>query len=153
MTSMSPRWLSEKLCADAAPGRAQTASANKAETSRRNEGIGKSSFREIRFRKRRPPVDGALVALRRLGGDDVVGPDPTGGTDGETGLGPRGQFARGLVVAAKIGGLSRGQIGLRVISFSAIGHGELHEAQRRLVLACHRRPQNPDRLLGIRLIL
>src|ERR1700733_7515193 len=132
MTSMSPRWLSEKLCADAAPGRAQTASANKAETSRRNEGIGKSSFREIRFRNRRPPVDGALVALRRLGSDDVVGPDPTGGTDGEAGLGPRG---------------------LRVISFSAIGHGELHEAQRRLVLACHRRPQNPDRLLGIRLIL
>ena len=43
IASMSPFWVSEKLCADAAGGVAQSASANKAGASRRNEGIGKSS--------------------------------------------------------------------------------------------------------------
>jgi hypothetical protein len=38
---MSPRWMSEKLCADAA-GAPHSVSANKAEASRRSEGIGKS---------------------------------------------------------------------------------------------------------------
>jgi hypothetical protein len=43
MVSISPRWLSEKLCADAAGGAAQSASANNAGANKRNEGIGKSS--------------------------------------------------------------------------------------------------------------
>jgi hypothetical protein len=37
---MSPRWMSEKLCADADGGALKSASANSAGASRRNEGIG-----------------------------------------------------------------------------------------------------------------
>src|ERR1700730_7981106 len=45
MVSMSPRWLSEKLCADAEDGALtlKRASASSAGASRRNEGIGISS--------------------------------------------------------------------------------------------------------------
>src|SRR5665213_2752288 len=162
MVSMSPRWVSEKLCADAPWGRPQSASANRAEASRRNEGICKSSLVNSGFRTAAAGLvhpgclkcldwsRRVLVALGRLGDDDIVGLDPSGSADGETGLGAGGQFARGLVVAAQIGGLGRGQIGLRVISFSAIGHGKLRIAQRRLGFAGHRGPQNPDRLVSIR---
>src|SRR5258708_1471489 len=45
MVSISPRWVSEKLCADVACGMPQSASANNAGASRRNEGIGRSSRR------------------------------------------------------------------------------------------------------------
>jgi hypothetical protein len=41
MSSMSPRWVSEKFCADAA-GAPHNARANNAGASKRNEGIGKS---------------------------------------------------------------------------------------------------------------
>jgi hypothetical protein len=42
MASMSPRWVSEKLWAEAGNGAPQRAIANKAGARKRNEGIGKS---------------------------------------------------------------------------------------------------------------
>src|SRR5258708_2186231 len=155
MVSMSPRWVSEKLCAEAATGMAPRASASSAGTSKRNEGIGEILFRDSRLRNRKRPGVSlvALLAGQRLCCDDVVGLDPSGCADGETGLGARGEFARGLVVAAKESGLRRREVSLCVISLSAIGHGELHIPQRRLGLACHRRTQNPDRFVSIGFII
>src|SRR5262249_39771527 len=98
----------------------------------------------------------ALVVLRagqRFRGDDVVGPDPTRRTDGEAGLGARGQLTCGLVVAAKIGGLGGGEIRLGVVSFLAIGHRQLAEAERSFVFPHHRRAQDGDRLVGVRPII
>src|SRR5882757_5976023 len=43
MVSMSPRWASEKLSAETASGAPQSANASRAGTSRRNDGIDKSS--------------------------------------------------------------------------------------------------------------
>src|SRR6202171_6615864 len=82
-----------------------------------------------------------LVAVwtgQRLCSDDIVGLDPSGRADGETGFRARGEFARGLVVAAQKGGLRRSQIGLREIALSAIGHCELGIDERRLGLPRHR---------------
>src|SRR5258708_33631401 len=140
MVSISPRWPSEKLCADAVGGVPQSASANSAGASRRNKDIGKSSG-ESRFPKTFVLwLDLFLVAVlarRRLCSDDIVGLDPTGRADGETGFRARGEIACGLVVAAKIGGLRRCQIGLREIFLSAIGHCELAIAERGLCLPSH----------------
>src|SRR5579863_5702860 len=120
--SMSPRWASEKLCAEAAGGAPQSASASRAGASRRNEGIGK--FLWVKADLRKPVWFGVMTAVRRgrclvvlltggrLCGDDIVGLDPTGGADREAGLGARGKIARGLVVAAKVGGLRRSEIGV-----------------------------------------
>src|SRR3984957_16430390 len=73
--------------------------------SEREEGGGEQTERrhwQIPLVKSGIPNNGGrldlfLVALRRLGGDDVVGPDPSGRADGETGLRTRGEFACGLV--------------------------------------------------------
>src|SRR5258707_15798298 len=67
----------------------------------------------------------AVLAGQRLCSDDVVGLDPTGGADGETGFGTRGEVAGGLVVAAKKRGLGGSQVGLCEISLPAIGHRQL----------------------------
>src|SRR5215471_15637372 len=77
----------------------------------------------------------AVLAGQRLCRDDVVGPDPSGRADRETHFGARCEFSRGLLVAAQVGGLRRGEIGLRVISLPAIGHGKLGVAERRLAFA------------------
>src|SRR5450755_956905 len=143
MVSISPRWTSEKLCADAVGGAPHRASASRAGTSRRNEGIGRSSWRKPVFENVCSRL--FLVALQRLCSDDIVGLDPSGRADGETGFRARGKFARGLVVAAKEGGLCGSQIGLRIISLPAIGHRELAVAERHLSLPHHRRPQNRNR--------
>src|ERR1700730_5367020 len=162
MVSISPRWPSEKLWADAAGGMPQSASTNSAGASKRNEGmtnpLGESrSWRTfIRRLDFLVAVFARLVAfLARHGlcSDDIIGLDPSGRADGEAGFRARSEFARGLVVAAKEGGLCRCQIGLRVIPLSAIGHCELGITERRLGLACHRRPQNRDRFVGIGLII
>src|ERR1700691_4818632 len=127
MLSMSPRWVSEKLWAEAICGAPHKASANRAGASKRNDGIGKSfwfvgkfskagcsdvipQIRYVRISEIRYVRTSALVALWRLGGDDVVGPDPSGGADRETGFRTRGEVACGLVVAAQISGLRGGQI-------------------------------------------
>src|SRR6266516_1915188 len=95
----------------------------------------------------------ALLAGQRFGTDDVIGLDPAGGADSETGFCARGEFAGGLVVAAKEGGLCGSQIGLREIPLSAIGHCELGIAERRLGLSRHRRTQNRNCFLGVGLII
>src|SRR6185312_13631509 len=160
--SMSSRWASEKLCAEAADGAPQSASASRAGASRRNEGIGKFLWVKADWGKPRwsgmtaVRRDRCLVVLltgRRPCGDDIIGPDPTGGADRETGFRPRGEIACGLVVAAKVGGLRRSEIGLCQISLSGVGHRELGKAERRLGLPRHRRPQDRDRFVGIGLII
>src|ERR1700738_129187 len=80
----------------------------------------------------------ALLAGQRLCGNDIIGLDPSGGADRETGFCARSEIAGGLVVAAKKGGLCGSQIGLRVISLSAVGHCELGITERRLGPACTR---------------
>src|ERR1700730_6518789 len=90
----------------------------------------------------------AVLAGQRLCSNDVVGLDPTGGTDGETGFGARGEVAGGLVVAAKKRGLGGSQVGLCEISLPAIGHRQLRIAEWRLGLPCHRRTQNRDCFVG-----
>src|ERR1700730_5226201 len=155
MVSISPRWVSEKLWADAAGGVPQSASTNSAGASKRNEGM-RNPLGESRPWKtfiRRLNFLVAVLARQRLCSDDIVGLDPSGSADGETGFRARREFARGLVVAAKKGGLRRCKIGLRVISLLAIGHCELAITERRLGIACHRRPQNRDRFVGIGLII
>src|SRR6201999_2169344 len=109
---------------------------------KRNDGIGKSFGFVGKFSKagysnvipqiryvRTSALVAALVALGRLGGDDVVGPDPPGGADRETGFRARGEIARGLVVAAQISGLRGGQISFRQISFAGKGYGKFGIAQ------------------------
>ena len=59
----------------------------------------------------------------------------------------------GLVVTAKIGGLGGGEIGLRIVSFLAVGHRQLAEAERRLGFARHRGAKDGDRFVGVRLII
>src|SRR6202022_3773976 len=98
---------------------------------------------------------GLIVGLagRHFCSDDIVGLDPSGGTDGETGFGARGEFARGLVVAAQERGLCGRQISLRVISLSAISHCELGITERRLGLSCDGRAQNRNGVLCVGLII
>src|ERR1700720_103909 len=153
MVSMSPRWPSEKLCADAEGGVPQSASANSAGASRRNEGICKILLVKAGFVTGLNLFLVAVLTGQRLCSDDIVGLDPSGRADGETGFRARGELARGLVIAAEKGGLRRCQIGLREISLSAIGHCELGIAERRLGLSCHRRSQNRNRFLGIGFIV
>src|SRR6267154_1950764 len=93
----------------------------RASTARERAGGTKASVNplgESRFSKnlvRRPCVFlVAVLAGHWLCSDDVVGLDPSGRADRETGLGTRGKLARGLAVDAKEGGLCRSQIGLRV---------------------------------------
>src|SRR5579859_4532701 len=93
------------------------------------------------------------MAGQGLGGNDIVSPDPAGRADGKAGLRARGEFAGGLAVAAKIGGLGGGEIGLGVISLLAIGHRELTVAKRRLGLAGHRSAKDGDRLVGVGLVV
>src|ERR1700680_1558069 len=118
MVSISPRWVSEKLWADAAGGMAQSASTNSAGASKRNEGmtnpLGESRSWKTFIRR----LDFLVAVLARHGlcSDDIVGLDPSGRADGEAGFRARGEFARGLVVAAKKGGFRRCQIGRGVIS-------------------------------------
>src|SRR5215472_2710180 len=166
IASMSLRWVSVKLCADADNGAPNTASASRTGTSRRNKGIvnpfkrgglSKTLIPRVAefislyapwLRRVRRLSDHALIILRagqRLRGDDIVGPDPAWCADGKARLGARGEFAGGLVVAA--------QIGFRVISFLAIGHRQLAEAQRRLGLACHRGAKDRNRFVRVRLII
>src|ERR1700720_2108087 len=148
MVSISPRWLSEKLCADAEGSVPQSASANNAGASRRSEGIGKFLLVKAGVRKFVRRLNSFLVALlagRRFGTDDVVGLDPSGRADSETGFCTRGEVARGLVVVAKEGGLCGSQVGLREIPLSGIGHCELGIADRRLALSRHRRTKNRNR--------
>src|SRR3954452_10545042 len=97
ITSMSVRWASEKLSADAGAAAPNMASANSAGASRRSEGMGKSSYpKQV---SENVPADLSLgrdvvvsgvvrveLVTRRLGCHDVVGLDPTGGADGETGF-------------------------------------------------------------------
>src|SRR5215472_3340051 len=174
IASMSLRWVSVKLCADADNGAPNTASASRTGTSRRNKGIvnpfkrgglSKTLIPRVAefisqyapwLRRVRRLSDHALVILRagqRLRGDDIVGPDPAWCADGKARLGARGEFAGGLVVAAQIGGLGGRKIGFRVISFLAIGHRQLAEAQRRLGLPCHRGAKDRNRFVGVRLII
>src|SRR3981081_2814667 len=116
MVSISPRWAAEMLCADAAGGVPQRASVNRAGASRRNERIGKNPLGEKpalkAWGRRLNLFLVAVLAGHRLGSDDVVGLDPSGRADRETGFCARGEFARGLVVATQEGGLRRSQIGL-----------------------------------------
>src|SRR5882757_3510248 len=157
MVSMSPRWPSEKLCADAAGGVPQSASANSTGASKRNEAMGKILLVKAGFPKtfgrRLNLILVAVFAGQRLCSDDVVSLDPSGRADGETGLCARRKFARGLVVAAEKGGLRRRQIGLREISLSAVGHRELGIAERSLGLSCHRRAQNRNCFFRIGFII
>src|SRR5437868_4946921 len=153
--SISPRCGSEKLCADASAGTPHNASANSADWKLRSEGIGKSS-RAKQAKVSRSRLLKRLVVLlagHRPGADDIVGLDPTGRADGETGLGARGELACRLVVAAQKGGLCRSQIGLRVVALAAIGHRELGIADRRLRFARHRGTQNRNRLVGVSLVI
>src|SRR4051812_31774130 len=82
-------------------------------------------------------VANLVVSLsgKRFGAHNIVSFDPSGGPDRKAGLGPGGEITRGLIVAAQEGGLGRGQIGLRIVTLAAIGHRELHVADRRLGLA------------------
>src|SRR5947209_20560877 len=112
MASMSVRWASEKLSADAGTAAPNMASANSAGASRRSEGIGKSSYPE-QVSKKRPggPKRGVVTSrwqilsedvvlvARRFRRHDVVGLDPSGRADGESGFRARGKLAGGLVVA------------------------------------------------------
>src|SRR6187200_2398720 len=72
----------------------------------------------------------ASLAGKRFGAHNIVSFDPPRGPDREPRLGPRGKIARGLVVAAQVGGLGRCQVSLRVVALAAIGHRELHVADR-----------------------
>src|SRR4051812_23189807 len=71
-----------------------------------------------------------FLPRRWLGTHNVVSLDPARRADGEPCFRPRSQIPGGLVVAAKIGGLGGGEVGLRVIALAAIGHGELGVADR-----------------------
>ena len=69
---MSPRWLSEKLCAEAASGAPQSASANNAGVRRRNEGIGKSLCGEFPGNSAEGRLlENILVAVTRSLADQV----------------------------------------------------------------------------------
>ena len=57
-------------------------------------------------------------------------------------------MTRGHHVAAREGGLRRGQIGLGEIALAAIGHGQLAIGLRRFRLAQQRAAQEGDRFLG-----
>ena len=81
------------------------------------------------------PCRSLSVGWRVLGDltlDDVVGLHPGGRADRQTGLGARGELARGLDVAAREGGLRGGEIGLREVALAAVGHGELRVGVRPL---------------------
>src|SRR5436190_19677948 len=168
MASMSPRWISEKFWAEAGSGAPPRAIANRAGARKRNEGIGKSFCGEFPGnsceRRRWEYLSGSIVvqlglilvvflAGKQPGAHNVVSLDPSRRPDREPRLGPGGEIARGFVVAAEVGGLGRCQIGLRVVSLSAIGHGELGVADRCLGFARHRGAQNRDCLLGVGLIV
>src|ERR1700712_4161559 len=159
MASMSPRWPAGKLSANASRGAPQRAIIRTAGANWRNEGIGKILLVKGRLSRFWYAVLMLLVFLvaflagHGFGGDDVVGLDPSGRADCETGFGARGEIARGLVVAAQEGRLRRSQVGLCVISLVAIGHRELSIAERRFGLSRHRCSQNRNRFVGIGLVI
>src|ERR1700722_1687290 len=114
MVSISPRWASEKLCADAAGGAPQRASANSAGASERNEGIGQSFTAIFPAGERGMYEDRyiifqfspflvlfrgfadlfiVLAARQRFRNHDVVGLDPSGRADGEPAFCPRSEIA------------------------------------------------------------
>src|SRR3981081_4509724 len=109
MASMSPRWPPEKLSADASRGAPQRAIIRTAAANWRNEGIGKILLVKGRLSRFWYAVLllllflVALLAGHGFGGYDVVGLDPSGRADCETGFRARGEFTRGLVVAAEEG--------------------------------------------------
>src|SRR3954452_6452539 len=94
----------------------------------------------------------ALLPGQKLCSNNVVGLDPSGGTYRETGFRARGEFAGGLVVAAKIGCLRRGQVGLCIVTLAAVSHRQLGIPERRLGFACNRGPQNRNRFVGMGLV-
>src|SRR5215831_10059762 len=85
----------------------------------------------------------------RLDADDVVGAHPGGRTDGQAGLGARGELPRGLDVAAVEGSLRGGEIGLREIALAAVGHRELRIGLRLLRFARERRAQQRHGFLRV----
>ena len=62
-------------------------------------------------------------------------------------LGPRREFARGLVVAAGEGGLRRGEIGVGEIILAAVGHRQLRIGVGGFRLLEQRGAQQRDRLV------
>jgi hypothetical protein len=92
-------------------------------------------------------------ARQRSRADDIIGFNPSRRPNRKPGFRSRGEFARGLVVAAEKSGLRRRQIGLRVVSFSAIGHRELGKTEWGLVLPHHRGAQNRNRFVRVGLII
>src|ERR1700722_11071173 len=115
MPSISCRWSSVNDCADTGGAISIVAATNEAKSAGRqfrktNSIMGLSFSRSLS----QWILTGVLVE-----GDNVVGPDPTGRPDRKSRLGPRREFARGLVVAARKGRLRRGQIGICEIVFAA----------------------------------
>ena len=80
-------------------------------------------------------------------GDDVVGPHPAWGADRKSLLGPLGELARGLVVAARKGRLGRGKIGVGVVVLAPIGHRQRRIGVAILRLLDERLAQQRDRLV------
>src|SRR5579863_2385359 len=80
-------------------------------------------------------------------GDDIVGAYPAGGTDGKSLLGPLGEFARGLVVAAGKSSLCRGEIGVGEIVVAAIRHRQRRIGAAVFWLLDQRSAQERDRLV------
>src|SRR5437763_14173431 len=113
MVSISPRWVSLKLCADADIGAPQNARANNAGMRRRNEGIGKSLCGEfpgnsaegrlLKVSRFSGPITAepglflvALLAGQRLGAHNVVSLDPSRRADREARFCARCEIARRL---------------------------------------------------------
>src|SRR6516225_5518686 len=64
-------------------------------------------------------------------GNDIVRPNPTRRSDRKTLFSALGEFTRGLVVAAREGGLGRGKIRVGEVILARIGH-----RQRRVDVGC-----------------
>src|SRR5262249_54380595 len=101
MRSISPRCCPVKDCAEAGAAAGKTSgTASRAAANRR----ARSCMAAVLLSSI------AESAPRRLVGGDIVGFDPAGRPDRETGLGTRGDLARGLEIAAHEGCLRGGEI-------------------------------------------
>src|ERR1700758_5705041 len=74
-----------------------------------------------------------VLLLIFVEGNNIVRPNPARRSDRKTLLGAFGEFTRGLVVAAREGGLGRGKVRVGEIIFVRIGH-----CQRRVGVGCFR---------------
>src|SRR5262245_39468087 len=116
MRSISLRCSPVKDCARAGAAAGTVArSANSAAT----------NGRETNFIGVHPLLLAAERALRWLQAGEIVGFDPAGRSDRKARPGARGDFTRGLEVAAHEGRLRGGEIGVGQVVLEAVGHRQL----------------------------